>query len=113
MRDDWERLLDIQDQIKLIEEDIAAGRKAFDCDRHIRDSLVLRIANIGESCRAMSEQFRQKHPEIPWKEIIGMRSKLMHEYFEIDEKEVWNAGEQDIPKLRVQIAKLLKAEGKQ
>jgi uncharacterized protein with HEPN domain len=107
MRDDKERLLDIQEQIALIEEDVQLGREAFDKDRHIRDSMAFRIANLGEACRAMSERFKTAHSEIPWKEIIGMRAKLSHEYFQIDPNEVWNTAERDIPDLRRQIETIL------
>ena len=107
MRDDKERLLDIREQIEFIEEDVLIGRNAFDSDRHIRDSMILRIATIGEACRAMSKEFRERYPDIPWTEIIGMRAKLMHDYFDVDEEEVWRTAQRDIPALRHQIERLI------
>lgn len=58
MRDDRDRLFDIKEEIELIEGDVRLGREIFDEDRHIRDSIVLRLANLGEACRAMTKKFR-------------------------------------------------------
>ena len=57
------------------------------------------IEIIGEAAACISEETRQAHPEIPWPEIIGMRNRLVHAYFEVDLKSVWKTAQQDIPRL--------------
>jgi uncharacterized protein with HEPN domain len=69
-----------------------------------------RIQIIGEAARKVSEEFKEDHPEIPWNEIIGMRNKLIHEYFRIISEKVWEAVEKDIPNLIILIEPLVPAE---
>jgi uncharacterized protein with HEPN domain len=54
---------------------------------------------IGEAARRISESFRQAHPEIPWREIIGQRNILAHDYGDVDAELIWKAVTQDLPQL--------------
>jgi len=54
---------------------------------------------IGEAARKVSDEFKAGHPEIPWKEMIGLRHRLIHEYFRIDLRRVWDTVENDLPRL--------------
>jgi uncharacterized protein with HEPN domain len=47
------------------------------------------IQIIGEAARMVSAEFKQSHPEVPWTEIVGMRNRLVHEYFDIIPQRVW------------------------
>jgi uncharacterized protein with HEPN domain len=47
----------------------------------------------------VSAEFRDAHPEIPWREMIGLRHRLIHEYFRIDLRRVWDTVQRDLPKL--------------
>ena len=58
-----------------------------------------RIQIIGEAARKVSPEFKEDHPEFPWSMIIGMRNRLIHEYFRIIPEKVWEVVEQDIPVL--------------
>jgi uncharacterized protein with HEPN domain len=50
---------------------------------------------------------KQRHPEVPWKKIVGMRHILVHHYFEIDTDVVWSVIEKDLPTLKRALSKIL------
>ncbi len=54
---------------------------------------------LGEAARRVSPEFQEKHPEIPWREIIGQRNILAHEYGEIDYEILYKTAKEDIPAL--------------
>ena len=91
MRDDRQRLQDILEAIELIEKYASKGRAAFEQDELIQIWFLRHLQIIGEASRALSDNIRESHPEIPWAKIIGMRHILVHNYFEIDLPIVWNA----------------------
>lgn len=58
---------------------------------------------IGEAVKNLSEEFKTKYQEIPWRDIGGMRDNLIHEYFGIDLKVVWKTIHEDLPSFKKQI----------
>jgi uncharacterized protein with HEPN domain len=109
MRDDHARLLDIQEAIERIEKYAGQGRAVFEQDDLIQNWMVQHLQIIGEAARALSDNFRAAHPEVPWSDIIGMRTILVHKYFEIDLDAVWSAVEQDVPNLKPKVQAILSA----
>jgi len=78
-------------------------------DNKEKNSAVIRqIEIIGEAVKNLPEEFRKKFKEIPWKDIAGMRDKLMHHYFGVDLNAVWKTVEEDIPLLEKQLVSILK-----
>ena len=75
------------------------GRKQFENDDLIQNAVMRQIQIIGEAARKVSSQCQQTHPEIPWQGVIGMRNRLIHEYFRIIPERVWDVVEKDIPEL--------------
>ncbi len=71
----------------------------FENDEVMQDAVMRRILIIGEAARKVSPEFKEDHPEIPWSMIIGMRNRLIHEYFRIITEKVWEVVEWDIPQL--------------
>ncbi|MEO1393153.1 MAG: HepT-like ribonuclease domain-containing protein [Cyanobacteria bacterium J06634_5] len=65
------------------------------------------IIVIGEAANRLSEEFRLEHSNIPWKEIVGMRNILAHQYETVDAEVVWDAAVQDVPDLLKMIEPLL------
>jgi uncharacterized protein with HEPN domain len=63
---------------------------------------------IGEAARGLSETIITQHPEIPWRNIIGMRHILVHNYFGIDRAIAWRAVQDNLPDLKAQVQELLK-----
>ena len=100
MRDDRERLLDVLEAIERVEKYASRGREEFDRDELIQTWTVHHLQTIGEACRSVSDTLKERHPEVPWFQISGMRNILVHEYFAIDEDVVWAVVENDLPKLK-------------
>ena len=63
---------------------------------------------IGEAARQVPEKVREANPEIPWREITGMRNKLTHEYFGVNTKVVWRTVQEDLPVIIPALKKILK-----
>jgi len=110
MRDDKERLRDIDEAIERIEKYVSKGRKAFENEELIQNWVVHHLQIIGEATRSLSLEFREEHPDVAWSKIIGMRNILVHDYFGIDTEVVWRAVERDLPELKQKIKKLLQGK---
>ena len=75
------------------------SRGAYDADENLRLALIHLIQIIGEAGRQVSREFSDRHPEIAWADIIGMRHKVVHDYLGVDEDIVWQVVTEDLPKL--------------
>ncbi|MFA5020508.1 MAG: DUF86 domain-containing protein [Patescibacteria group bacterium] len=75
-------------------------------DLMLQNALVKELEVIGEAARRLSADFIIKNDKIDWKQIIGMRHKLVHDYFEINLKEVWDTANNDVPKLKKALGKI-------
>ena len=71
----------------------------FQTDELMQNAVMRQIQIIGEAARKVSLQCQQAHPEIPWQQIIGMRHRLVHEYFCIIPERVWDVVEKGISEL--------------
>ncbi len=80
-------------------------REDLDGDRMLLLSLVKDIEIVGEAATKASEDCRREHPEIPWKNIVAMRNRLIHGYFEIDLDIVWKTVAEELPPLLVLLQK--------
>jgi uncharacterized protein with HEPN domain len=107
--DDRGRLEDILDAIKRIELYMrGTTEKKSDGDLMRQDAIMLQIEVIGEAARHISLDFQEQHDEIPWSKMIGMRNKIVHDYFEIDVSKIWDTAKNDIPQLKKGVSKLLR-----
>ena len=77
----------------------AASRPDLDTDIKLQLALTRAISTVGEAARRVSGDFQETHPEIDWSRIIGMRHKLVHDYFLIDYDVVWEAATVHVPRL--------------
>jgi len=70
-------------------------------------TVVRAIEIIGEAANKIPQNFRQKYNYIPWNDIVGMRNKIVHEYFEIDLNIVWNTVKKELPELKQAIQRIM------
>jgi len=110
VRDDRARLEDILQAIGSIARYAVRGRPAFDRDELVQSWMVYHLTLIGEAAARLSPGLRDRHPEIPWPRVIGMRNILIHGYFAIDLEEVWVTVERRVPILRTQIEMILRQD---
>jgi len=108
MRDDRERLLDIQEAIENVQKYAVRGKDAFRNDELIQTWILHHIQILGEAAAKLSDDFQERHSDIPWFKIIGMRNILVHDYFSIDIEAVWSVVENDLPVFYDQIRRLLR-----
>ena len=71
----------------------------FSADPILRNAVERCLMIIGEAARRLPEERRLAHPELPWRQIIGLRNMLAHEYQEINPKRVWLVAVRDVPAL--------------
>jgi uncharacterized protein with HEPN domain len=96
----------IHDALAAIAEYTALGREAFFGSKMMRDAVVRNIEIIGEAVKRLPQEVTDRAPEIPWRNVAGMRDVIVHDYFAIDDEIVWSVVERDLPKLRAAVERL-------
>lgn len=75
------------------------SRVKYDKDEILRLGLTHLVQVIGEAARRVSTKFQRAHAEIPWRKIIGMRHRIVHDYMRVDEDILWQVVTKDLPEL--------------
>ena len=107
MRGDRDRLLDILESIERIVRHTQSGRPHFETDELVQIWVIHHIEILGDAARGVSEALQQRHPEVPWRAIVGTRNVLSHRYFGIDVDAVWTTVERDLPQLKAMLEAIL------
>jgi uncharacterized protein with HEPN domain len=107
MRREDERLLDILDALAAIERYTIQGKQAFEEQELIQVWIVHHFQIIGEAANTLSSQRLSQYSTIPWRQIIGLRNMLVHEYFRIDRQAIWDITESDLPPLKLVVEQML------
>ncbi len=96
-----EALRDIQGFVRGMEEE------DFVSDKKAQYAVMQAFEIIGEATNLLSQDYRSTHPEMPWKRMVDFRNKLIHHYFGISQKQVWNAVRENVPRLLMEVERLL------
>ena len=109
MKEDRIYLLHIRDSAERIFKYTAAGKEVFLAETMIQDAVVRNLEIIGEAVKRISEKTRNSHPDVPWKQIAGMRDKMIHEYFGVDLELIWRVVEKDLRQFAGTVQTILQA----
>lgn len=72
------------------------------------DAIIRNFEVIGEAAKYIPEEFKHKYPELPLKEMVGMRNVLIHDYLGIDYKFIWQTIQEDLPELKQVVTRIIK-----
>lgn len=110
MTADRDRLRDMVDHLDLIEEHRPVTLADLKGDV-LRSSAILRwLEIVGEAAANVSDETRAAHPEVPWREVVGMRNRLIHAYPDVNMDLVWTVIDRDGPQLRSTIRDIVGGE---
>jgi uncharacterized protein with HEPN domain len=107
----------------LLEDMLAAIRKierytsgidqpGFQQDEKTVDAVVRNLEVLGEAANRISPGFASRHGDVPWRQVAGLRNRIVHDYFGLDLEIIWQVIRHDLPRLKVQLEELATAEGR-
>lgn len=112
-KDDQVYLRHILEAVDQIAEYLSdCNHSSFMASRLIQDGVIRQTEIIGEATKNLSTETRLAAPDVPWKDIAGMRDKLIHQYFGVDLNAVWLTATEDLPELKRTIVALLERAGR-
>ena len=98
-------ILDCISRIRSFTADV--DEQAFLKNFLIQDAVIRNFEVIGEAVKKVDSAIRRKYPDIPWKNIAGMRDKLIHDYMGVDVQAVWGVVEDILPNFEQQIKEII------
>ena len=101
-------LKDILAAMESIEQFVAGmDFEAFERDDKTASAVLRKLEIIGEAAKQVPENIRQKYPQVPWREMAGMRDKLIHFYFGMDYSLVWRTITERLPGIKRELQRML------
>ena len=108
MKNELTYLGDVLDAIQRIEDYLhGVSKDAFLKNLMMQDAVMHQIEVIGEASNNVSDEFQEKHSELPWMQMRAIRNKIVHDYRELNLDVIWDTARNDLPALKTQIQKLL------
>jgi uncharacterized protein with HEPN domain len=99
---------DILDAIRRVENYTSnIKKKEFIEHLMMQDAVMRQIEIIGEASNSVSDEFQEKHPELPWFQMRGIRNKIIHDYRGINLQVIWDTIKNDLPILKKQVQNIL------
>lgn len=93
-------LLDILELIERIERQTGGlSREHFLADMDAQDATAYRLLAIGEAAKYLDDEIKSRYPHIPWRQILGLRNILAHEYFVRESEIIWETVKRGLPEL--------------
>lgn len=84
--------------------------ETFAEDKKTVNAVIRSLEVLGEATKRIPTSFRQKHPDIPWSKMVGMRDVLIHDYMGVDLKTVWKVAQERLTELKPLIERLIPAK---
>jgi uncharacterized protein with HEPN domain len=107
MKDDKFYIKHILESVSNIEQfSKELTKTSFEKDRLRQSAIIREFEIIGEASKNISPDTKRKYEKIPWNEIAGFRDKLIHHYFGVNLKRVWNIVKVDLPNLKKEMGKI-------
>jgi len=101
---------DMLNAITNIEEYVGnMGFEEFRKNKLVRDAVIRNLEVIGEAAKNIPKEIKEEHSEIKWREIAGLRDILIHKYFEVNIRILWDIIEDKLPDLKKKVTRVLKA----
>lgn len=98
---DAQRIEHILEAIETIEDRVAdLDESAFVADDVVHDAVLYQLALLGEAANSLNSEVHERHPGIPWPQIVAFRNRIMHEYHSVNLRIVWQTIQQDLPELK-------------
>jgi len=107
MKDDKVFIHNILESIIKIETYTNSGKDKFMTSGIIQDAVIRNLEIIGEATKRVSQGLKEQTPEIPWRQMAGLRDVLIYDYMGISLKIVWNLVQNELPQLKIKIMELL------
>jgi uncharacterized protein with HEPN domain len=107
MKDDRPYLQHILEAIRKIDSYTTDGRGAFMQNVMAQDAVLRNLEIIGEAAKRLSKETKDRRPDIPWRDVAGLRDVLIHNYMGVNLNRIWGVVERDLPPLRQGIEGLL------
>jgi uncharacterized protein with HEPN domain len=110
MKDDSVYLRHILDAIEQIESYLdGISVDQFQKTKLIQDGVLRQLEIMGEASRNLSDDIRQDHPEVPWRQIVGLRNRVIHAYFSVNTEIIWEITQDDLPSIKENVTSILES----
>jgi uncharacterized protein with HEPN domain len=107
MKDDRVYLRYILERIRRVEEDTAGGKEGIPRPLTVQDAVLRNLQTMAESTQRLSENIKERYPQIEWRRIAAFRNVLVHDYLGIDLERVWEITRRDVPELKITVLSIL------